>query len=158
MPFRPDYLRDLREAKNWSQQELSKRSRVGQSVIAKSERGQNSPGSDVLDRLAEALDCTIDYLLGRGPNYANPGTAAANMAFDAFVLRIPITKQQEDRCRRALQHIDAPKTAAAWRSFAEMVELAVGPAEAGLFDRTEVIPPPKPQPMPVTKQHHNYRR
>lgn len=155
MPFRHDYLKELREAKGWSQEGLSKRSGVSQSVIAKSERGKNLPGSDVLDKLAEALDCTIDYLVARGPHHENATRAAAQMAFDVFVLRTPLTKQQQERCQRALQHADAPRTAAAWRSFTEMVELAVGQTVS--FDTTEAHPP-KQQPRSVARRHHNYGR
>jgi transcriptional regulator with XRE-family HTH domain len=157
MPFRPDYLKELREAKGWSQEELSKRSGVSQPVIAKSERGQNSPGSDALDRMAEALDCTIDYLVGRGPFYENAIRAASQMAFDIFVLRTPLTKQQQERSRRVLHHVDAPRTAEKWRSFVEMIELAIGQSGIESFDRAEVHPP-KPQPVSVARRRHNYGR
>jgi len=157
MPFRPDYLRELREAKGWSQEELSERSDVSQSVIAKSERGQSSPRADALDKLAEALDCTVDYLVGRGPNYENAGLAAAQMAFDVFILKNPITGLQQERCHRALQHVNSPRTADAWRSFAEMLELAIGPPQIGSFDRPEVHPP-KPQSVSVARRRHNYGR
>lgn len=157
MPFRPYCLKELREAKGWSQEQLSKRSRVSQSVIAKSERGQNSPGSDALDKLAEAMDCTIDYLIGRGPDYENAAKAAAQMAFDVFVLRTPLTNQQQERCQRALAHMNAPRTAEAWRSLSEMMELAIGQSQSGSFERTDAHPP-KPQPVPVARRRHNYGR
>ena len=157
MPFRPHCLKELREVKAWSQEELSKRSGVSQSVVAKSERGQNSPGSDALDKLAEALDCAIDYLVGRGPDYESAARAAAQMAFDVFVLRTPLTSQQQERCQRALQHMNAPRTAEAWRSFAEMVELAIGQSKIGSFDHTDAHPP-KPHPVSVARRHHNYGR
>lgn len=155
MPFRPEYLKQLREAKGWSQEELCKRSRVSQSVIAKSERGQNLPRADVLDKLAEALDCTIDYLVGRGREYENATSAAAQMAFDIFLLNAPLTRQQQESCRRALQHVDAPKTADGWRSFAEMMELAIGKSQiVGSFDRSD-LHPPKPRPVSVARRGHN---
>ncbi|MGD0792181.1 MAG: helix-turn-helix transcriptional regulator [Terriglobales bacterium] len=127
MPFRPERLKNLREAKALSQDQLSKLAGLSQSVIAKSENGKNLPGSEALDKLARALDCTIDYLHGRGYEYGSPGAAAANMAFDVFVASQVLTDEQIARCRRALQHPDAPKTAKAWHSFAEMIELAMGP-------------------------------
>jgi transcriptional regulator with XRE-family HTH domain len=156
MPFRPHRLKELREAKGWSQEELCKRAGLSQSVIAKSERGRNSPGSDVLDKLAEALDCTIDYLLGRGPDYENVARAAARMAFDVFAFRMPLAKEHEERCRRALQHVDAPRTAKGWRSFAEMLNLAAGQSLAEISDRDDTHPA-KPRPMAVGRRH-NYAR
>lgn len=127
MPFRPDRLKDLREAKGLSQEQLGKQAGLSHSLIAKSESGKNLPRSDALDKLAGALDCTIDYLHERGPNYESPAVAAAHMAFDVFKAQQDLTDEQRERCRRALRHSDAPKTAQAWRSLAEMIELAIGP-------------------------------
>ncbi len=125
MPFRSDLLKGLREVKGLSQEQLSERAAVSQSVIAKSEKGKNLPGSDVLDRLAEALDCTIDYLHGRGCKFESVEVAAVCMAFD--VAQSSLSEQQREQCRRVLHHPDAPRTASRWRAFAEMVDLAVGP-------------------------------
>jgi transcriptional regulator with XRE-family HTH domain len=127
MPIRPDRLKDLRDTKGLSQGQLSKLAGLSQSVIAKTENCRNSPGSDVLDKLAQALDCTTDYLLGRGPNYETPAIAATRMAFDVFIRQDDVTDEQRERCSRALRHQDAPNTAQAWRSFLEMMELAKGP-------------------------------
>lgn len=124
MPFRHDRLAALRQAKSLSQPELAAQAGISQSIIAKSERGSNLPGAEVLDKLAQALECTTDYLLGRGPDYATPSAAAAHMSFDVFSAQQDLTDEQRERCRRVLQHADAPKTAYAWRSFAEMLELA----------------------------------
>jgi transcriptional regulator with XRE-family HTH domain len=128
MPFQPDLLRALREAKGLSQQQLAEQARLSQSVIAKSEKGNNSPGSQVLEKLAQALDCTIDYLHGRGPKYENSLAAAAQMAFE--VAQLSLTDEQRERCRRVLRHPEAPKTAGGWLSFAEMLGLAMEPAHS----------------------------
>ena len=127
MPFRPDRLKALREAKGLSQEQLEKLAGVSHSMIAKSEKGKSLPGSETLDRLALALDATIDYLHGRGLEGVDPPTAAARMAFDVFTRDPGLTDERRERCRSALAHADAPKTARGWRSFAEMLELAVGP-------------------------------
>jgi len=154
MPFRPSRLRALREAKKWSQEELSKESGLSQSVIAKSEKGKNLPGSDALDKLAQALDCTIDYFHERGLEYENPAVAAAHMAFDVFVQQQVLTDEQRERCRRALRHQDAPKTAQGWCSFSEMLSLAIGPASTtsiALLGEQQ----PKSKPMAVARRRHN---
>jgi transcriptional regulator with XRE-family HTH domain len=127
MPFQPARLKGLRDAKGLSQEQLGERAGLSHSLITKSENGKNRPRSDALDKLAEALDCTIDYLHGRGNDYENPGVAASHMAFDIFVTQQVLTDEQRERCRRALRHADAPKTAQAWCSFAEMIDLAIGP-------------------------------
>lgn len=126
MPFRPDRLKALRDAKNWGQDNLSKHSGLSQSVIAKSEKGRNVPGSDALEKLAQALDCTTDYLLGRGPDYESAAAAAAHMAFEVFITQEGLADEQREKCRRVLQHPDAPRTVQDWCSFAEKLELAMG--------------------------------
>jgi transcriptional regulator with XRE-family HTH domain len=155
VPFRPDRLKGLREAKELSQEQLGRRAGLNHSVIAKSENGKNLPRSDALDKLAQALDCTTDYLLGRGPDYKTSGVAAAQMAFDVFIAQEDVTAEQGETCRRALPHTDAPKTAQAWRSFAEMLGLAVGPAHwSGSLALVEERPT-KPKPMAVSRRPHH---
>jgi transcriptional regulator with XRE-family HTH domain len=128
VPFQPKRLKSLREAKGLSQEQLGLKAGVSHSLIAKSENALNLPRSDALDKLADALDCTIDYLHGRGAEYENPRVAASQMALDAA--QHFLTGEQRERCRRVLPHPDAPKTAEAWRSFAELTELALGQASS----------------------------
>jgi transcriptional regulator with XRE-family HTH domain len=154
MPFRPELLKKLREAKGLRQEQLSKDAGLSQSIIAKTERGKNMPGSEVLDKLAQALDCTTDYLLGRGPVYETPAVAAAHMAFDVFSRQGGVTDEQRDRCRRALRHPDAPKTAQAWRSFAEMLELAVVPTSSSGSLALVEKQRPKSKPMAISRRPH----
>ena len=155
MPFRPDCLKALRDAKGWSQEQLGKRAGLSHSAIAKNENGKTSPGSDALDKLAQALDCTMDYLHGRGHEYESPTVAAAHMAFDAFITQGDVTDEQRARCSRALRHPDAPKTAQGWRSFAEMLNLAMGPASSAATLALIGEQRPKSKPMAVARRHHD---
>lgn len=152
MPFRPDRLKALRESKGLSQEQLGKRAGLNHSVVAKSENAKNSPRSEGLEKLAQALDCTIDYLHGRGPEYGSPTIAAGHMAFDIFVVQDALTEEQRERCRRVLKHPDAPKTVEAWRSFLEMIEIAIGPrppiASLALVEEGQ----PKSKPMAVVRK------
>jgi hypothetical protein len=101
---------------------------VSHSTIAKIEQGSApTTGSDILERLAVALDSTTDFFFGRGFEDVHASVAAAHMSFDVFTRDPTLTVEQRERCRRVLPHKDAPKTAQAWRSFAEMLDLAVGP-------------------------------
>lgn len=65
MPFRPDLLKALRETKSLSQEALAKMAEISHSAIAKCESGKSTPNSETLDRLAVALDATIDYFYVR---------------------------------------------------------------------------------------------
>lgn len=55
-------LRMLRQEKNWTQAELADKVSVHQKQISSYERGVTSPSTEVLIKLAEVLDVTLDYL------------------------------------------------------------------------------------------------
>ena len=62
-----DRLRQLRDMKRLSQDELGQRASVPQSVIADVERGhQATVPLEIAQRLAEALAVTLDSLVGSG--------------------------------------------------------------------------------------------
>ena len=66
---RPDVFKErlkrARELRRWSQDELAFRARVHPSAIAHFEIGPRRPSFDALRRLADTLEITTDYLLGR---------------------------------------------------------------------------------------------
>lgn len=58
-------LQAMREAKRWSQRMLSEKSGVKQAVISLIEQGYTkNPRVDTISKLAQALECTIDVLVG----------------------------------------------------------------------------------------------
>ena len=127
MPLRPERFKALREAKGLSQEALADLSKIGQSTITKIERGTASNvGADILERIALALDATTDYFYGRGFEDTDAAIAASHMSFDVFAKDPTLTNEQRERCQRVLSHRDAPKTTQAWRSFVEILDLAVG--------------------------------
>jgi transcriptional regulator with XRE-family HTH domain len=62
------------ELRKWSQSELADRAGLPPSSIAHFESGSRKPSFDTLRRLANALEVTTDYLLGR---VDTPGLAEA---------------------------------------------------------------------------------
>ena len=61
----PERLRSAREKRGLSQGELAKRAGFQASAISHFETGSRKPSFDNLRRLADALEVTTDYLLGR---------------------------------------------------------------------------------------------
>ena len=61
-------IRKLRQERKWTQAELGKKVSVHQKQISSYERGASSPSTDVLIKLAEVFDVTLDYMAfeGRG--------------------------------------------------------------------------------------------
>ena len=61
----PDRLKKAREQQKLTQGELAVKARLQTSAISHFETGTRKPSFDNLRRLADALDVTTDYLLGR---------------------------------------------------------------------------------------------
>jgi transcriptional regulator with XRE-family HTH domain len=58
-------IKRLREARHWTQQELADKAKVKQPVISRLEgKVRSHVHSGVLKKLATALGCTADYLIG----------------------------------------------------------------------------------------------
>jgi transcriptional regulator with XRE-family HTH domain len=65
MPHVGTRIHKLRQQRKMSQQELARLVGVNQSFISKMESGeQTNPNAETLKRLARALGCTTDYLVG----------------------------------------------------------------------------------------------
>lgn len=58
-------LKAARELRNLSQSVLAEKAKLQPSAISHFETGTRSPSFDNLKRLADALDVTTDYLVGR---------------------------------------------------------------------------------------------
>jgi transcriptional regulator with XRE-family HTH domain len=67
-------LRHARDLRGWSQGDLAERAAMPASSVAHFEAGSRKPSFDTLRRLANALEVTTDYLLGR---VDDPGLAEA---------------------------------------------------------------------------------
>lgn len=61
-------LKDLRKKNNMTQKDLAKRLGVVRTAVANYETGRTIPDSETLNHLANILDTTTDYLLGRTDN------------------------------------------------------------------------------------------
>jgi transcriptional regulator with XRE-family HTH domain len=61
-------LRECREAKSLSQQDLAKLLDTSYTVIGKYERDEMKPSIDVANKLAKLVDTTVGYLLGESKN------------------------------------------------------------------------------------------
>ncbi len=57
-----DRIHKLRQERRWTQAQLGEKIGVHQKQISSYERGVNVPSTDVLIRLAEVFDVTLDYL------------------------------------------------------------------------------------------------
>lgn len=70
-----DRIRDRRKYLHLSQQQLAELASLNQVTIAKYETGRVEPGAQALSRIADALEVSVDVLLGRtaeSPGIATP--------------------------------------------------------------------------------------
>ena len=67
-------IRQLRTAAHLSQEQLAELANLNRVTVAKYESGRIEPGAQALSRIADALDVTVDALLGRTdpPEDTNP--------------------------------------------------------------------------------------
>jgi transcriptional regulator with XRE-family HTH domain len=71
-------IQRLRGQRHWSQADLAELSGVKQSLLSRIERGSRpNPTADVLRKLAKALGCTTDYLVGMHEDEDTEPLAAA---------------------------------------------------------------------------------
>ena len=58
-------LKKIRQENNLTQEELAKKINTSRSNIANYENDKNMPSIDILNKLSETFNCSIDYLLGK---------------------------------------------------------------------------------------------
>lgn len=64
-------LKELREDRNLTQQDVAKAIQTSQTNIGRWEKGINEPAAGYLIQLANLFECTIDYLLERSDDFGN---------------------------------------------------------------------------------------
>ncbi len=67
----PQKLREERKKRGMTQKELGEKVGVKQNTFTNWENGKREPTLDNIIKLANILDVTVDYLLGRSDNFSN---------------------------------------------------------------------------------------
>lgn len=81
----------IRKVRNLSQDELAKRAGLPSTAVSHFESGARKPSFDNLRKLADALDVSIDYLMGRTEE------VDGNLIKDAQIFRDYQNLKEEDR-------------------------------------------------------------
>ena len=68
-------LSELRKAKKFSQEELAKLAGVHTNVLGRYERGEAKPSIEIAVKLAEALEVSLDFLVGKSDLQIDKGIA-----------------------------------------------------------------------------------
>ena len=67
-------LKNLRKRKKMSQNALAEKLFVSQQAVAKWEKNISTPNPDMLIKIAEVFDVTVDYLLGLSDEKKSPAS------------------------------------------------------------------------------------
>ena len=71
-------LKELREERNITQQQIAKAINTSQTNIGRWEKGTNEPASSYIILLANFFECSTDYLLGRSDDFGNVNVTQKN--------------------------------------------------------------------------------
>lgn len=86
-----DNIKNLRKRKGWSQEELAVKLNVVRQTISKWEKGLSVPDSEMLIRIAEALDTSVSVLLGEP---AKPDEHFENDELKEIAAKLEILNEQ----------------------------------------------------------------
>ncbi len=64
MPF-PEILRELREKKGYTQEDLGKLLNLSKNAVSHYEKDISQPNIETLQKIADIFDVSVDYLIGR---------------------------------------------------------------------------------------------
>ncbi|HEX5413791.1 MAG TPA: helix-turn-helix transcriptional regulator [Terriglobia bacterium] len=113
-----DRIKAIRERKRLSASELARMAGVNPSEISQIESGRKrSPRLDTVQRIARALDVSIDYLSGQ---VEHEGSLARALALEALNLYLRESKLDEDEVRGLLGVVEteaAPIWVEEWGKF-----------------------------------------
>ncbi len=63
MPSVGDRIREIREGKKWTQDQLAERAAISKGFLSEVENGKRNVSSEYLLRIANSLSASVDYLL-----------------------------------------------------------------------------------------------
>lgn len=88
-------LLELRKQKGFTQEQLAEKLNVTNQSVSKWEKDINAPDITLLVALADLLETSVDYLLGRGEN--KPVVTTAQKNIDKLVFKIRIQSADKDK-------------------------------------------------------------
>jgi len=99
-----DNIRDIRKLRGLNQDQLAEMACLNRVTVAKYESGKVEPGAKALCRIADALEVSVDMLLGREQQETPPPPALDDVLVD---LLINLTPAQVQRVKDFVQGMKA---------------------------------------------------
>lgn len=98
-------LQAMRSARGINQEELARKANLQPTAVSHFETGSRKPSFDNLRRLADALDTTVDYLMGR----TNEPTAALPEGDQMFRHFQRLTDEDRETARNLVEYLASKK-------------------------------------------------
>ncbi|HEM9532901.1 TPA: helix-turn-helix transcriptional regulator [Streptococcus agalactiae] len=95
----PQKLREERKKRGFTQQEVADKIGINRGSYSNWENGKREPTLDNIIKLANILDVTVDYLLGRSDNFSNTIVLSKNnmKSFSKRLKELRLEKNQTQR-------------------------------------------------------------
>ena len=91
-------VKDRRSALGLSQRELAKLAQTTAAAVSHIERDQRQPSADLLKRLADALECSMDSLLGGKPESKAEGLYVDRVTHAMKSMPMKVQEQVANYC------------------------------------------------------------
>jgi len=95
-------LKKLRQDSGLTQEELANKINTSRSNIANYENDKNMPSVDILDKLSQIFNCSIDYLMGKEEEQDLLNLSKIGFSMDKYN---PPTEKQKEQIRDLLKII-----------------------------------------------------
>jgi len=97
-------IKEIRELRNLTQDQLAELASLNRVTIAKYESGKVEPGAQALSRIADALDVSVDTLLGRS---SQPERISEPRTHESRIISECVDKMSPEDRERALKVLRA---------------------------------------------------
>ena len=116
-------VREIREFRRLTGKELADLAGISPSELTNIERGKRSPGFDMIEKLAVALEVTLDYLAGKEDADTEIRKALGRQSLRIFRRRARLTPKEERFVETVVETESAPVTIEGWDDLVKNVGL-----------------------------------
>lgn len=118
-------VKEIRAYRKMSGKELALRAGISPAELSHIESGNRSPGFDITERLAGALEVTLDYLAGKEDADIPLERALARQSLRIFRREAHLSLQQEQYVHHIVEMESAPRTVEGWADLISNIVLWV---------------------------------
>lgn len=96
-----EYLTQFRKQRGYTQAQMAEKAGISRSTYTNYENGNRTPDYEVLERISDILECSLDELFGRKQNYVTKCNAIRE---DTELYQATVTKKEKPRLAIGVQN------------------------------------------------------